>query len=117
MLQTYVRKERNIKTTKVCVRFCDNAKGEVNGVLTIAFSSSCDLLKVYMVEGLKHSLFNISQLCDAGFQVTFNIISCIIKRPEKKHILIGDRVNKTYILNNLFFHPLQLIAVSTDPWL
>lgn len=115
MLQTYVRKERNIKTTKVCVRFCDNAKGEVNGVLTIAFSSSCDLLKVYMVEGLKHSLFNISQLCDAGFQVTFNKTSCIIKHFEKKLTLIGDRVNYIYVLNNVdFSSPTCLTTILSD---
>ncbi|KAH0773457.1 hypothetical protein KY290_010594 [Solanum tuberosum] len=58
-------KKENFKTIKIidggCVRFGDNAKGEVTGVGTTTLSSSCDLVKVYLDEGLKHNLPNISQ--------------------------------------------------------
>ncbi|XP_015169912.1 uncharacterized protein [Solanum tuberosum] len=115
-------KKENFKTIKRidggCVRFGDNAKGEVTRVGTITLSSSCDLVEVYLVEGLKHNLLNISQLCDAGFQVTFNTANCIIKHLEKKLTLIGDRVNNIYVLNNVDFPSLTCItAVSSDPWL
>ncbi|KAH0665666.1 hypothetical protein KY285_026872 [Solanum tuberosum] len=115
-------KKENFKTIKMidggCVRFGDNAKGEVTGVGTITFSSSCDLVEVYLIEGLKHNLLSISQLCDAGFQVTFNTASYIIKHPEKKLTLIGDRVNNIYVLINVDFPSLTcLTAVSSDPWL
>ncbi|XP_015158901.1 uncharacterized protein [Solanum tuberosum] len=115
-------KKENFKTIKRidggCVRFGDNAKGEVTGVGTITFSSSCDLVEVYLVEELKHNLLSISQLCDTGFQVRFNTVSCIIKHPEKKLTLIEDRVNNIYVLNNVDFPYLTcLTAVSSDPWL
>ncbi|KAH0755142.1 hypothetical protein KY290_025412 [Solanum tuberosum] len=115
-------KKENFKTIKRIdggyVRFGDNAKEEVIGVGIITLSSSCDLVEVYLVEGLKHNLLSISQLCDAGFQVTFNTTSCIIRHPEKKLTLIGDRVNNIYVLNNVDFTSLTcLTAVSSDPWL
>lgn len=100
------------------VIFGDNAKGEVTGVGTITLSSSYDLIEVYLVEGLKHNLLSISQLCDAGFQVTFNIASCIIKHPKKRLTLIRDRVNNIYVLNNVDIPYLTcLTAVTSDPWL
>ena len=81
-------KKENFKTIKLIdggyVRFRDIEKGEVSRIGTITLSLSCDLIEVYLVEGLKHNLPCISQLCDAGFQVTFNIANCIIKHPEKK---------------------------------
>ncbi|XP_049414790.1 uncharacterized protein LOC125877580 [Solanum stenotomum] len=88
-------KKENFKTIKKIdggfVRFGDNVKGEVTRVGTITLSSSCDLVEVYLVEGLKHNLLSISQLCDAGFQVTFNTSSCIINHSEKKLTIVGDR--------------------------
>ena len=58
-----------------CVRFGDNAKMEVTRVGTITLNSSCDLIKVYLVEKLKHNILSVSKLCDVGFQVTFNTTS------------------------------------------
>ena len=81
-------KVENFQTNKRidggCVRFGNNAKGEVTGVGTTTLSSSCSLVKVYLVDGLKHNLLNISQLCDTAFEVTFNIARYIITRPDKK---------------------------------
>lgn len=100
------------------VIFWDKAKGEVPGVRTITLSSSCDLVEVYTVEGLKHNILSISQLCDVGFQVTFNISSCIIKYLEKRPSLIKDRVNNICVLNNVNFPSLTcLTTFASDPWL
>lgn len=41
------------------VRFRDNAKEEVIGVRTIMISPSCNLIEVYLVDGLKHNLLSI----------------------------------------------------------
>lgn len=66
------RLKENIKTIKRidrgCVRCGDNAKGEVTGVRTIILSSSCDLVDVNIVEGLKHNLLNISKLVILDFK-------------------------------------------------
>ncbi|KAH0672766.1 hypothetical protein KY284_023853 [Solanum tuberosum] len=84
------RKKENFKTIKKIdegfVIFGDNAKGEVTGVGTITLSSSCDLVEVYLVEGLKHNLLSINQLCDVGFQLTFNTTICIINHHDWRSI-------------------------------
>lgn len=81
-------KKENFKTIKNIdggfVRFGDNSKREVIGVKNITLSSSCDLVEVYLIEGLNQNLLYISQLRDAGFQVTFNTTSCIIKNILRK---------------------------------
>lgn len=114
------RNKENLKTIKRidgrCVTFRDNAKGEVTRVEAITLSSSCDLVEAYLVEGLKHNLLSISQLCDVGFQVAFNTSSCIIKHPEMKLALIRHRVNTIYILNNIDFPSLMLRPEPT-PWM
>ena len=55
-----------------CVILGGNAKMEVTRVGTILLNLSCDLIKLYLVEKLKHNLHSVSHLCDVGFQVTFN---------------------------------------------
>lgn len=55
---------------------------------------------VMLVDGLKHNLLSISQLCDSGFKVTFTNTCCLFKHNEKKDCLFkGLRVNDTYMLN------------------
>jgi len=55
---------------------------------------------VLYVEGLKHRLLSISQLCDKGYQVTFKPNSCEICLPNSKEVvLIGKRINNVYLLD------------------
>jgi len=55
---------------------------------------------VLYVEGLKHNLFSISQLCDKGYQVIFKSNSCEICLPNSKEVmLIGKRINNVYLLD------------------
>lgn len=99
------QKFESIKETNGgCVRFGDNAKGKVTVVGTITLISSCDLLEVYLVEGLKHNHLTISQLFESGLQVTFNTVSFTIKQSDKSSHLFGDRVNIIYIFNIIDFH-------------
>ena len=43
-------------------------------------NGTCSLIEsVLLVDGLKHNLLNISQLCDKGFKVIFEASHCIIK--------------------------------------
>jgi len=52
------------------------------------------------VEGLKHNLLSISQLCDRGYQVTFKTNSCEIRLPNSNEVLlVGKRINNVYLFD------------------
>ena len=55
------------------VTFRDNAKGKILGIRKVPITSSSCIENVLLVEGLKHNLLSISQLCDKNFNV-FQII-------------------------------------------
>jgi len=79
------------------VTYGDNNKGKILGKGTIGNKSSLLIHDVLYVEGLKHNLLNISQLCDRGYQVTFRTNSCEILLPNSKDVLlIGKRSNNIY---------------------
>ena len=52
-----------------------------------------------LVEGLKHNLISISQLCDKGFEVVFEPNHCLIYDICGSIVLVGNKVNNTYLLN------------------
>ena len=54
------------------VTFCDNSKEAIQGIGTIGNISQTQIKHVLYVEGLKHNLLRISQLCDKGFKVCFD---------------------------------------------
>ena len=55
--------------------------------------------QILFVDGLKHNLLSISQLCDEGNIVTFEHDKCIIKSPEtKKMRFVAQRRNNMYVL-------------------
>lgn len=53
------------------ISFRDNSKGKTICIGTIFFTDSCDITNVYLVKNLKYNLLSITQLCDAGLEVTF----------------------------------------------
>lgn len=100
------------------VGFGDNAKGQVIGVGIITISLFCDLVEVYLVDGLKHNLLSISQLCDVASQILFDALKCTIRNLAKNITIIGDRVENIYVLNNVDLPTLTCITtISNDPWL
>ena len=55
---------------------------------------------IFYVEGLKHNLFSITQLCDKGYVVIFKTNSCEICLPNSKEVLlVGKRINNVYLLD------------------
>jgi len=82
------------------VTYGDKNKGKILGKGTIGNESSLLIHDVLYVEGLKHNLLNISQLCDRGYQVTLRTNSCEIRLPNSKDVLlIGKRSNNIYLLD------------------
>ncbi len=53
------------------VTFGDNGKGKIMGIGKIDEENSSILNKVLLVDGLKHNLLGVSQLCDKGYRVIF----------------------------------------------
>ncbi|XP_049365262.1 uncharacterized protein LOC125830085 [Solanum verrucosum] len=111
-------KKENFKTLNKIdggyARIRDNAKGEVVGVGSITLSSLCDMSEVSLVEGLKHNLLNISQLCDVGFKFSLNATTCTIRHVTKDITIVGDRIDNIYVdLPTLTC----LTAVSNESWL
>ena len=79
------------------VTFGDNSRGKIIGVENINnYSSSC-IENVLLVDGLKHNLISISQLCDKDYKVIFDKNQCIITHAHNNKILfIASRHGNVY---------------------
>ena len=60
------------------VTFGDDSKGIIIGIGNIKIGASPLIENVVLVDGLKHNLLSISQLCDRGHKVVFDDSSCKI---------------------------------------
>ena len=74
---------------------------------------------VLLVEGLKHSLLSISQLCYRGYKITFEPEQCIIVDSESTEtIVVGKRVSTVYMLNVSSIIPMNcLLSRDDESWL
>ena len=80
--------------------FGDNEKGRIIGHGSIGNNSSSIIENVLLVDGLKHNLLSISQLCDKGFKVIFESSHCIIKDSQNdKIIFMGHRNENVYTID------------------
>ena len=102
------------------VTYGDNNKGAILGKGSVGNPSTTTISDVHLVEGLKHNLLSISQLCDKGYKVTFTNTSCIIENSEQNIMFKGIRVNNIYMLD-LFDVSLTstkcLVTLNDDSWL
>ena len=82
------------------VTYGDNNKGRILGRGSIGDKDILVIHDVLYVEGLKHKLLSISQLCEKGYQVVFKSNTCEICLPNTKEVmLVGKRVNNLYLLD------------------
>jgi len=58
------------------VTYGDNNKGKILGVGKIGMNLSTSIENVLLINGLKHGLLSICQLCDKGFLVSFDSHNC-----------------------------------------
>jgi len=61
------------------VTYGDNNKGRILGVKKIGTNSSTSIENVLLIDDLKHSLLNVSQLCHKGYLVSFTLIIVLLK--------------------------------------
>ena len=53
------------------VTFGDNGKGKIIGINSIGITPPTCIENILFVDGLKHNLLSISQLCDKDYKVIF----------------------------------------------
>ena len=81
------------------VTFGDNAKGKVIGIGTIGKDSSTCIDNMLLVDGLKHNLLSVSQLCDKGYKVTFDLNTCLVtKSLDDKIVFKGKKSSNIYTI-------------------
>ena len=80
------------------VTFGRNGKGQTRGFGTLT-NRSTTFRRVAYVEGMKHNLLSISQLCDKYHKVIFSKKDYKVKNKEMKVILIGERMFDIYAIN------------------
>jgi len=82
------------------VTFGDNSKGKIIGIGNIGITSSPIIEDVLLVDGLKHNLLSISQLCDKCNRVFFEKSNCSIKIiKDNKVLFVGQRLDNVYVFN------------------
>ncbi|TYK26872.1 F5J5.1 [Cucumis melo var. makuwa] len=73
------------------VTFGDGAKEKIIAKGNIDKSNLPCLNEVRYVDGLKANLISISQLCDQGYSVNFNNISCVVTDKNNQVFMSGRR--------------------------
>jgi len=97
------------------VTYGDNNRGKILGVGDIGSKNKVIIKDVLLVEGLKHSLLSISQLCDHGYKITFEPEQCTIVDSESTEtVLVGKRVSNVYMLNVSSIIPNMNCLLSRD---
>jgi hypothetical protein len=103
------------------VKFGDNSKGKIIGIGNIGKTHSLVIEDVLLVDGLKHNLLSISQLCDKGYNVIFKSIMCIIVNEIDNQVLfMAIRNENVYTIdfdNMTSKESIFLAAINENSWL
>ena len=102
------------------ITFGDNSKGKIICICNIKIGSSPLIENVVLVEGLKHNLLTISQLCDKGLRVILDGSTCDVVDEKINSLVIFDFLeNNIYIIDMLSFkcNVTCLTAINEDSWL
>lgn len=82
--------------------------------------SSTTIEKVLCVDGLKHKLLRIIQLCVKGYKISFNFPCCeIVSTNDKQIKIVGHRFENIYMVNLNEISPRTPqcpISKSEDMW-
>nr|KYP33443.1 hypothetical protein KK1_045702 [Cajanus cajan] len=85
------------------VTFGGGQKGQIMGIGKIGINSYISIDNVLYVKGLKHNLLSINQLCESGYEVSFNKDKCTVSQTDSSILFMANRCNNLYkiILNEL----------------
>ncbi|XP_050914601.1 uncharacterized protein LOC127129463 [Lathyrus oleraceus] len=105
-----INKFSNLKLkAKGFVTYGDNNKGKILGKGIVGAPPFTSIEDVLYVEGLKHNLLSISQLCDKGFKIKFTKDECLIE-DEVTHEV---KLKAIDILDSVFW-ALFSFSIFTD---
>ncbi|MCH79648.1 phytoalexin-deficient 4-2 protein [Trifolium medium] len=79
------------------VTFGNNEQASIKGKGIIGKVNSAKIENVHYVEGLKHNLISIGQLCDDGLKVIFKPNTCEIRKSGKV-LFNGSKRKNVYVL-------------------
>ena len=101
------------------VTFGGNQKGLITDVGKVCIPPYTLTDNVLLIKGLKYNLLSISQLCDNGYNVTFNKDMCIIQNKDCSSLLSTKRQGNPYKikLGDLSNQKVScLLSVKEHPW-
>ncbi|CAN0908180.1 hypothetical protein LINGRAHAP2_LOCUS25162 [Linum grandiflorum] len=105
-------------SSKGSVTFGDNRSCKIIGTGSIESDSGIKLNKVHLVDGLKHNLLSISQICKEGYSIAFDSDVCCIKKKDNDNIAIsGYKKGNIYHIDlnsNDHLEHLCLISIKND---
>ena len=79
------------------ITFGDDSKGYTLGYGLIS-NEDVIIEDVSLVDGLKHNLLSVSQLCDKGLQVWFSNAACVVSSKKDNNVVLnGVRKGNVYI--------------------
>lgn len=76
------------------MRFGDNSSIKIKGRGTLNIDGKLKAHDLYYVEGLKHNLLSVSQMCDKGYKSTFDSKGCEIRKESNNHLVAKGK--RTY---------------------
>ena len=79
------------------ITFGDITKGKIKGIGEVSIDDDVLVKNILFVEGLRHNLISISQLCDSQMIAEFHRIGCNILDEETRELLfVGHRVKNIH---------------------
>ena len=103
------------------VTFEDNSKDKIIGIGNVDKEPYPIIENILLVDGLKHNLLSISQLCDKENRIIFDNANCTIENiKDNKTMFIGQRVENVYIFtidNVVPTNRTCLTAMNDNGWL
>ncbi|XP_073225551.1 uncharacterized protein [Cicer arietinum] len=101
------------------VTFGNNDKAQIKGTCIIGKNNSAKIENVQYVDGLKHNLLSISQLCDSGFEVIFKPTLCEVKHSSSGRVFFSGFRKKN--LYELYLDDLPtescFVSIEKDKWI
>jgi len=76
------------------VVFCNGKSGTIIGIGKIGEPLSNSIEDVYLVDGLKHNLLSMSQLCDKDNLVVFTSNRCLVVNMDTRDIVLRGKLHK-----------------------
>ena len=76
--------------------FGGNKKGRTTRVGKIVIHPYPSIDNILFFEGLKHNMLSISQLCDYGYDVSFNKDECVVKCKDRSSLFSTKRKGNLY---------------------